>query len=104
MLAADLEKGKCVLLWPTRSTLGLVCMTQDPSSSPKDASNADGGKIRSALTLGVNCSIGGGGRGPCCNSEGRQKVRGGRKRGKEKCEGGRDRRMEGHALIERPSR
>lgn len=67
----------------------LVCMTQDPSDSLKDTSIADGGKIGSALTLGVNCSIGEGGRGPCCNRAGRQKARGGRKREKEKWKGGR---------------
>lgn len=70
-------------------TMGLVCMTQDPSSLLKDTSIADGGKIGSALTLGVNCSIGEGGRGPCCNGTGRQRARGGRKRGKEKWKGGR---------------
>lgn len=52
--------------------MALVCMTQDPSRSLKDASIADGGKIGSALTLGVNCSIGEGGRGPCCNRAGRR--------------------------------
>lgn len=84
--------------------MGLVCMTQDPSGSLKDTSIADGGKIGSALTLGVNCSIGGGSRGPCCSRAGRQKARGGRKKGKEKWKRGREGRMEGHALIERPPR
>ena len=83
--------------------MGLVCMTQDPSGSLKDTSIADGGKIGSALTLGVNCSIGGGGRGPCCNGAGRRKEEGGREGGKRKVEG-REGRAEGHALIERPPR
>lgn len=68
-------------------------MTQNPSSSLKGASIADGGKIGSALTLGVNCSIGERGRESCCNRAGRQDVRGGRKE-----------RMEEHTLIERPLR
>lgn len=68
-------------------------MTQDPSGSLKGTSIADGGKIGSALTLGVNCSIGEGGREPCCNRAGRQDVRGERKE-----------RMKGHTLIERPLR
>lgn len=68
---------------------GLVCMTQDPRGSLKDTSIADGGKIGSALTLGVNCSRGEGGRGPCCNRarEEESEKRGG-KGGKEKWKGG----------------
>lgn len=89
---------------PNAPTMSLVCMTQDPSGLLKDTSIADGGKIRSVLTLGVNCSIVEGGRGPCCNRAARQKARGGRKRGKEKWKGGREGSMEGHALIERPTR
>lgn len=38
-------------------------MTWDLSGLFKDTSNADGGKIGSALTLGVNCSTDEGGKG-----------------------------------------
>lgn len=72
------------LLTPHTHTTGLVCMTQDPGGSLKDTSIADGGKIGSALTLGVNCSIGEGGRGPCCN-----RAEEGGRGGKEKWTGGR---------------
>lgn len=89
---------------PHAPTMALVCMTQDPSRLLKDTSIADGGKIGSALTLGVNCSIGKGGRGPCCNRAGRRAESEKREEeGKRKVEG-REGRMEGHALIERPPR
>lgn len=68
-------------------TMGLVCMTQDPSSSLKGTSIADGGKIGSALTLGVNCSIGEGGRGPCCNRAWEAESKRREEKGKRKVEG-----------------
>lgn len=76
------------LLPPRAPTMGLVCMTLDPCGSLKGTSIADAGKIGSALTLGVNCSIGEGGRGPCCNRAGRQKARVERKSGGEGGENG----------------
>ena len=83
------------LLTPHTHTTGLVCMTQEPGGLLKDTSIADGGKIGSVLTLGVNCSIGEGGRGPCCNRA--------EERGKGKVDR-REGRIEGHTLIERPPR
>lgn len=82
-------------------TMGLVCMTQEPCGSPKDTSNADSGKIGSVLTLGVNCSTGKVGRGPCCKREAEREKRD--DVGKAKVDG-REGRMKGHTLIERPLR
>lgn len=74
----DAHKRKC----SAQPTFGLVGTTQNPSGSLKDTSNADGGKIRSVLTLGVNCSIGNRAEGALLQQS--RKSRGGGKKGKEK--------------------
>lgn len=60
--------------------MGVGCPTLDPFGPIKDTSNVDGGKIRSALTLEINCSTGQADREPCSNSTRRQKVRKERKK------------------------
>lgn len=94
-------RGNAPFRCSAHSTFGLVCTTQNPSSSLKDASIADGGKIGSVLTLGVNCNTGDGAKGPCCNKGG-EVGKTERREKKSRKEGGMNGQgIEGHALIER---
>lgn len=78
--------------------VGIVRLTRDPFGPIKDTSNVDGGKIRSALTLEINCSTDQADREPCSNSTRRKSEES--ENGKEKRRVGR--RKEGLTRIGSP--